>query len=78
MSDIIKQLTKEIEVLKTLDEVSDLWQKYLGKKGSIKSMLKDLVVNQETPLFYENKNLFEKNLGVFVNSYQIEKLKNFK
>jgi hypothetical protein len=43
-----------------------------------KSMLKDLVVNQETPLFYENKNLFEKNLGVFVNSYQIEKLKNFK
>ncbi|MFH0840838.1 MAG: phenylalanine--tRNA ligase subunit alpha [bacterium] len=42
MNEIIKNLEAELNVAKTTNEVADLWQKYLGKKGSIKLAVKDI------------------------------------
>lgn len=42
MSDIIDQLKTELTAAQTAEEVSSLWQKYLGKQGLIKEQLKKL------------------------------------
>ena len=38
MEDIIKELKKEITSVKSIQELSELKAKYLGKKGSISSL----------------------------------------
>lgn len=43
-----------------------------------KKILNRLITNQKIPLFYQNKKIFERNSGVFVNSHQIKQLSFFR
>ncbi len=42
MQDLLEQIKQELDKVKTLPESVLLWQKYLGKTGVIKKMIKDL------------------------------------
>ena len=40
--DIIRQLKNELEKIESLEDLKDLWRQYLGKKGKLKLLVKEL------------------------------------